>query len=178
MSTHKGMRIAAVMTALLATTAVTAFAGTAAAQTPQQAATTVGIEIGLAKKPVRQEIAALFERWNAALATGRPDAVADLYAPNAVLLPTVSNEVRTDRRAIVDYFETFLPKKPSGRILSSTITVLDNNTAANNGTYRFGFADGTTVDARFTYVYEKINGTWLIVTHHSSAMPEKGRASE
>ncbi|SDM68931.1 SgcJ/EcaC family oxidoreductase [Allokutzneria albata] len=167
MRTSKGIRVAAVTTALLAT----AFAGTASAQAPQRSA--LGIEIGLGKQHAKQQVAALFDRWNAALATGSPSTVADLYAPNAVLLPTVSDEVRTSRARIVDYFETFLAKKPSGRILSSTITVLDNNTATDNGTYRFSFSDGSTVDARYTYVYEKVKGTWLIVTHHSSAMPEK-----
>jgi hypothetical protein len=28
------------------------------------------------------------------------------------------------------------------------------------------------VPARFTYVYEKINGTFKILTHHSSVLPE------
>ncbi|MCL1536223.1 SgcJ/EcaC family oxidoreductase, partial [Xanthomonas nasturtii] len=37
-----------------------------------------------------REVAALFDTWNAALATGNPDKVADLYAPDGVLLPTVS----------------------------------------------------------------------------------------
>ena len=42
------------------------------------------------------EVAAQFDRWNAALATGDPEQVASLYAPDGVLLPTVSNKVRTD----------------------------------------------------------------------------------
>ncbi len=44
-----------------------------------------------------REVAALFATWNAALATGNPHEVADLYAPDSVLLPTVSNEVRLAR---------------------------------------------------------------------------------
>jgi hypothetical protein len=28
------------------------------------------------------------------------------------------------------------------------------------------------VKARYTYVYESVNGQWLIAHHHSSAMPE------
>ncbi|MGO1050160.1 SgcJ/EcaC family oxidoreductase [Crossiella sp. CA198] len=172
--TSKGVRVAAVSAALLATVTATAFTGTALAQ-PQPANGAPGWEVGLhvGSRPSEREIAALFEKWNAALATGKPNVVADLYAPNAVLLPTVSNEVRTTRAGIVRYFETFLTKRPSGRILSSTITVLDRNTATSNGTYRFSFNDGSTVDARFSYVYEKVGGRWLIVTHHSSAMPEK-----
>jgi uncharacterized protein (TIGR02246 family) len=42
----------------------------------------------------REMIASLFDAWNQALATKDPNKVADLYAHDAVLLPTVSNEVR------------------------------------------------------------------------------------
>ncbi|MEB1623725.1 SgcJ/EcaC family oxidoreductase, partial [Xanthomonas campestris pv. campestris] len=61
-----------------------------------------------------REVAALFDTWNAALATGNPHKVADLYAPDGVLLPTVSNEVRASREQIENYFEMFLTKKPKG----------------------------------------------------------------
>ncbi|NKE60093.1 SgcJ/EcaC family oxidoreductase [Lentzea sp. PSKA42] len=127
-------------------------------------------------KPTDDQIKALFTDWNAALATGDAQKVADRYAPNAVLLPTVSNQVRSTRAEIVDYFEHFLQGKPSGTILDSHIAVLDADDAIDAGTYRFALTkDGkpSTVDARYTFVYEKIDGKWLIVNHHSSAMPEK-----
>ena len=128
------------------------------------------------EKPAPAQIQALFADWNTALATGDPQKVADRYAPNAVLLPTVSNQVRSTRAEIVDYFEHFLQSKPSGTILDSHVAVLDADDAIDAGTYRFALTkDGkpTTVDARYTFVYEKIDGKWLIVNHHSSAMPEK-----
>ena len=40
-------------------------------------------------------LAAQFDRWNSALQTGDPEIVASLYADDGVLLPTVSNQVRT-----------------------------------------------------------------------------------
>ena len=126
--------------------------------------------------PSTDQIRALFADWNAALATGDAQKVADRYAPNAVLLPTVSNQVRSTRAEIVDYFEHFLQNKPSGTILDSHVAVLDADDAIDAGTYRFALTkDGTptTVDARYTFVYEKLDGKWLIVNHHSSAMPEK-----
>lgn len=128
------------------------------------------------EKPAAAQIQALFADWNAALATGDPEKVADRYAPNAVLLPTVSNQVRSTRAEIVDYFVKFLKSKPSGTILDSHVAVLNADDAIDAGTYRFALTqDGkpTTVDARYTFVYEKIDGKWLIVNHHSSAMPEK-----
>ncbi|MFI6099437.1 SgcJ/EcaC family oxidoreductase [Lentzea sp. NPDC051213] len=128
------------------------------------------------QRPSVDQIKALFADWNAALATGDPQKVADRYAPNAVLLPTVSNQVRSTRAEIVDYFVEFLKAKPSGTILNSYVVVLNPEDAIDAGTYRFALTkDGkaSTVDARYTFVYEKVDGKWLIVNHHSSAMPEK-----
>lgn len=125
--------------------------------------------------PTQGEIAALFESWNDALASGDADRVADRYAPDAVLLPTQSNRVRRTRAGIVDYFEEFLAKRPSGRIRTSTIEVFGPDAAVDSGVYVFTLnADGEreSIKARYTFVYELRGGRWLIVSHHSSAMPE------
>jgi uncharacterized protein (TIGR02246 family) len=124
----------------------------------------------------KDQIAALFDRWNKALATHDAAKVTANYAPDAVLLPTVSNKPRTDPAAIKDYFVHFLEQNPQGVINTRTIHI-GCNTAYDVGTYTFtlsGKAPGTTetVKARYSYVYELRNGQWLIVHHHSSAMPE------
>ena len=127
------------------------------------------------QKPSQQEITSLFGEWNTSLSTLDPQKVADRYAPNAVLLPTVSNKVRANRADIVDYFQHFLENHPRGEIMESHVTVLDEDDAIDAGTYRFFLTTAgveRTVDARYTFVYEKIDGKWLIVNHHSSAMPE------
>jgi uncharacterized protein (TIGR02246 family) len=127
-------------------------------------------------RPTQQQIAALFDQWNAALATGDPEAVADLYAPDAVLLPTLSPQIRTTRAGIVDYFTHFLPSKPQAVITQEIITVLDRNDAINTGLYTFTLTrDGVQqqVHARFTFVYQRTDGAWLIVNHHSSLVPEE-----
>ncbi|MFG2723585.1 SgcJ/EcaC family oxidoreductase [Streptomyces canus] len=129
------------------------------------------------KKPTKTAIAGLFNTWNDALRTGDAEKVADLYAKDAVLLPTVSNKVRTDRAAIVDYFQHFLEKKPVGKKVQTIVKVLDSNSAIDTGVYEFTLTDPDTgakrvVEARYTYEYEKRGGQWKIVNHHSSAMPE------
>lgn len=130
-----------------------------------------------AKKPSTKQIAALFTTWNAALQTGDADKVANLYAKDAVLLPTVSNKVRTDRAGIVDYFEHFLKNKPFGKKVQTIVNVLDSDSAIDTGVYEFTLTDPKTgdkrvVEARYSYTYEKLDGQWKIVNHHSSAMPE------
>ena len=62
-----------------------------------------------------REIAGLFDRWNSALQTGNVQSVVDLYAPGAVLQPTVSNQVRTTPDQIKDYFDHFMALKPVGQ---------------------------------------------------------------
>lgn len=129
-----------------------------------------------------REVALLFDRWNAALASGDPDKVADLYAPDGVLLPTVSNRVRASHAEIEDYFEHFLASKPRGTINYREVRVLDDDSAVDAGVYTFTLTDrdGRTrdVQARYTFVYEKRDGKWLIINHHSSAMPETVAAAE
>ncbi len=125
--------------------------------------------------PSEAPISALFDEWNAAVESGDAEKVADLYAPDAVLLPTLSPEVRTTRAGIVDYLEHFLARNPSGERLRSVVKVLDERSAIDTGLYRFTStnADGTTdyADARYTFVYEKVHGEWMIINHHSSLLP-------
>ena len=120
----------------------------------------------------QEDIKQLFSIWNRALATGDPDQVTALYAADAVLLPTVSNQVRHNHAEIRDYFVNFLAKKPQGEIDEANTRVLSENLASNSGVYTFTFGDGTQVTARFSYLYKHINGEWKIIEHHSSAMPE------
>jgi uncharacterized protein (TIGR02246 family) len=126
-------------------------------------------------QPTPEQIAALFDEWNAALATGNPEEVADLYAPDAVLLPTLSPQIRTTRAGIVDYFAHLLPSMPQAAITQEMITVLDRDDAINTGLYTFTLTQNGVqqqVPARYTFVYQRINGEWLIINHHSSLVPE------
>jgi uncharacterized protein (TIGR02246 family) len=117
------------------------------------------------------EITVLFDQWNSALQTGDPKQVAALYATDAILLPTVSNQVRHNHQEIEDYFVHFLAKGPQGKIDESNVRIIDD-IAINSGVYTFTFSGGASVQARFTYVYRWQGQRWLIIEHHSSAMPE------
>ncbi|MGY6697474.1 MAG: SgcJ/EcaC family oxidoreductase [Roseinatronobacter sp.] len=120
------------------------------------------------------EISSLFDIWNSALQTGDSRAVGALYADDATLIPTLSNEIRQTPAAIESYFTKFMTLLPKASILHQTIRRFAA-IAINSGIYSFE----TTVDgavhvlvARFTFVYRKDGDTWKIIEHHSSAMPE------
>lgn len=117
------------------------------------------------------DIQTLFEAWNNALQTGNPKNVVSLYETNAILLPTVSNMVRHNHAEIEDYFVHFLAKGPQGKINESNVRTF-GDIAINSGVYTFTFKDDASVQARFTFVYRWNGQRWMIVEHHSSAMPE------
>lgn len=125
--------------------------------------------------PFKSEIVALFDRWNASLRTGDPKKVVAHYAPGSVLLPTVSNRARFTVAEKEAYFAHFLQRRPEGRIDDRMIDV-DCNSATDSGLYTFRFADGTQVRARYTFSYKRVDGEWLIASHHSSGMPEQSES--
>lgn len=120
----------------------------------------------------KQEIAALFDRWNNSLKTGDAKQVAANYAPGSILLPTVSNKPRLSVDEKEDYFNHFLSHKPVGKIDMSHIQ-LGCNFAMDNGLYTFTYADGSKHSGRYSFTYSWDGSRWLISSHHSSLMPEK-----
>lgn len=119
----------------------------------------------------KQQAKILFERWNSALQSGDSSQVAANYTADAVLLPTLSNQPRTDLAGKLDYFNKFLKNKPVGTVDSSTV-MTSCNSAIDTGTYTFRFRDNSAVSARYTFTYAFVDNQWLITSHHSSAMPE------
>jgi len=127
----------------------------------------------VAKSAGEADIAALFDRWNRSLQTGDPHQVVANYAERSILLPTLSNKPRLTAAEKEDYFHHFLAKRPSGKIDLRQIDI-SGDMAVDSGLYTFTFAEtGEVVSGRYTFVYQWDGRQWLIVSHHSSVMPEK-----
>lgn len=119
------------------------------------------------------EIAALFDRWNNALKTGKPANVVANYARDSILLPTVSDKVRYSPAEKEDYFVHFLEKAPVGQINERYIQI-GCNTALDAGIYTFTYQKtGEQATGRYSYTYKWDGNQWLITSHHSSVLPEK-----
>lgn len=123
------------------------------------------------EKITPSEVEKLFTRWNDSLKSKNIDSILSNYAEDAVLLPTLSTSPRKNQADIKKYFVDFVKNGPSGKIQERTIRI-GCNWAMDTGLYLFSFSDGKEVQARYTYVYEYVNGKWLIVNHHSSMSPE------
>jgi uncharacterized protein (TIGR02246 family) len=102
--------------------------------------------------------------------------VVALYAPDAVLWGTRSPALRDNPDSVKDYFKILRTVDPTYRVLIGQQRIrVYGDIALNTGTYTFSEArDGKEANrqARFTFVYQHRDGRWLIVDHHSSALPE------
>lgn len=132
-------------------------------------------EVATAALPTEAEITANFDAWKAALATKDPKVVTALFSPDAVLEPTVSNQIRDTPEEVEAYFVDFLKKSPTPTINERYVRILDENTAIDAGLWTFALTtDGKTSDvtARYSFVWEKKDDAWKIQLLHSSVLPE------
>src|SRR5262249_60750219 len=123
----------------------------------------------------KDEVAAATLAWAQALGADDPDKVLPFYADDAVLLGTLSPTVRSDRAALRDYFVTAFKVLPGLKVaFGDQLIRVYGGTAVNTGYYTFSYIkDGETknLPARYSFTYVKRGDAWLIVDHHSSAMP-------
>jgi uncharacterized protein (TIGR02246 family) len=127
----------------------------------------------------KEEVAAVTLAWGQALGEDEPEKVLPFYADDAVLWGTLSPTVRSDRAALRDYFVTAFKVLPGLKVsFGDQLIRVYGNTAVNTGYYTFAYGkDGETrrLPARYSFTYVKNGERWLIVDHHSSAMPPPPR---
>ena len=118
--------------------------------------------------------------WGEHVSAGDMDAVVGMYLDGAVLLPTVSDEMRTTPERIQAYFEIFLPKVhgPVDWKDTEVTPIAGSNAFMTGGHYVFPLKDPNSGEivptrARFSMlVAPDAFGTLKILHHHSSASPE------
>jgi uncharacterized protein (TIGR02246 family) len=127
----------------------------------------------------KEEVAEATLAWGRALGEGDPDKVLPFYSNDAVLWGTLSPTVRADRAALRDYFVTAFKVLPGLKVaFGDQLIRVYGNAAVNTGYYTFSYVkDGEpkSLPARYSFTYVKSEEHWLIVDHHSSAMPSPPR---
>lgn len=123
----------------------------------------------------KKEVESAFAAWRTALSSGKAAPIVALYADDAVLLATLANQPITTQKERTKYFEG-LTAKPElkATVNEEIVRVLDEDDAIVSGVYTFSFKDGektVSIPARYSFVFDKIDGKWIIVEHHSSKMP-------
>ncbi len=122
----------------------------------------------------RAEIVAVTQQWIDAFNRKDAAAIVNLYAPDAVFFGTSSAELRDTRARVEAYFASLSSLGDAVITLGAHRVQRHGALAINSGYYtRSAAQNGQLVQnpARFSFVYEKRNGQWLIINHHSSATP-------
>jgi len=127
----------------------------------------------------KEEVAAATFAWGQALGEDNPEKVLPFYSDDAVLWGTLSPTVRSDRATLRDYFVTAFKVLPGLKVaFGDQLIRVYGDAAVNTGYYTFSYVkDGETksLPARYSFTYVKNGERWLIVDHHSSAMPSTPR---
>ena len=126
----------------------------------------------------KEQVAAATRAWIDAMGSHDQERVLALYDPEAVLWGTTSPTIRDNPSSIREYFNFLRTAPPYYKgVLGEQRIRVYGDVAINTGTYTFV---GPAVDAagkpisrpgRFSFVYRNRDGSWLIVDHHSSAVP-------
>src|SRR6202008_2611375 len=122
-----------------------------------------------------EDVAAATMKWAQTLGQNDPDKVVLLYATDGVLWVTLSPTLRADRAALRDYFVTAFKVLPGLKVtFGDQLIRVYGGAAVNTGYYTFAYVkDGEVkvLSARYSFTYIRNGKRWLIVDHHSSAMP-------
>lgn len=118
-----------------------------------------------------EDASAVVDRWSAAYTSNDTEAVVKNYAPDAILLGTVSPVMSVGTDAIRSYFSR-LPGSGNKNVIGERRTILlDDNAVVITGFYEFSsMKDGKVLarPSRFTMLLTKRGGEWHIAHHHSS----------
>jgi len=113
--------------------------------------------------------------WAAAFNTGNVEKIVALYAPEALVLGTVSPSLTTTPDGLRKYFGASSKAKSQVTLGEKAVAVLSNDAVAMTGFYEFSRTVGgkqVVTPARFTFIMVRREGTWKIVHHHSSVRPK------
>lgn len=134
-----------------------------------------GCQTMQSKDTAKQQIAAVTQEWIGDMTAHDMDRVTALYDSDAVLWGTRSSTIRTTPEKVREYFGILRKVPPSYKAtLGEEHIRVYGDIAINSGTYTFSEErDGKEVlrPARFSIVFRREGGRWLIVDHHSSAVP-------
>ena len=110
----------------------------------------------------KEDVAAATMTWGETLGQNDPNKIVLLYATDGVLWGTLSPTLRSNRAGLRDYFVGAFKVLPSLKVnFGEQLIRVYGDTAVNTGYY--------------TFSYVKDGGNWMIVDHHSSAMPAAPR---
>ena len=132
--------------------------------------------VSLAHAGPKEDAYQVVAKWAKAFTNADVNAIAKLYAPDALMIGTFGKVVLTKPEQISQYFDRALnsDKPRTATLDSSEVLVIDDNTVVVAGFDTVtGTKDGqqTIGKGRVTFVVAKRGSDWMIVHLHRSPLP-------
>jgi len=132
--------------------------------------------LSLAQAGPKEDAYQIVEKWAKAFTDADANAIARLYAPDALMIGTFGKVVLTKPEQIFKYFDGAVnsDKPRTATLNSSEALVVDDNTVVIAGFDTItGTKDGqqTVGRGRVTFVLAKRGSDWVIVHLHRSPLP-------
>ena len=117
-----------------------------------------------------EEASAIVDQWSATYSANDRNALAKLYAPDALLLGTTDQVATRGTEDIREYFVALDKGGRKNTIKERDVIVLGPEAVVVAGFYDFAREEQNYEPrpSRFTMVIVKRDGRWLIAHHHSS----------
>ncbi len=157
-------------------------------EVPMRYALSALLAIGMAgcqsmpsSESTKAEVGQAAQNWASAFNSCDTIKATALYDSEAVLWGTVAPVIITSSAGIRQYFERACSSSPKPRVVFGEQHIrVYGETAINSGTYTFTVFPGGQpfqLPARYSFTYRRKDGQWLIVDHHSSALPSPPQPS-
>jgi hypothetical protein len=121
-----------------------------------------------------KEILAATDAWRAAYDSRDSARITAMYGKGAVFWGTTMKSIATTPEAIADYFKD-AAKRPYARVVFTEQHVrVYGDVGFNSGAYTFKDSrDGKEIanPSRYSMVFHRQGGMWVLVHHHSSRVP-------
>jgi len=121
-----------------------------------------------------REVLAATDAWRAAYDSRDAARIGALYGPGAVFWGTTMKTVATTPAAIAEYFKDAATRPQARVVFTEQHVRVYGDVAFNSGAYTFrDQRDGRDIQnpSRFSMVFRRDGGRWVLVHHHSSRVP-------
>lgn len=120
------------------------------------------------------DVGSAIQDWKGAVEGRDVEAIAALYDKNAIMISTFVQNPLTERKALLSYYKKVVAN-PDVRVeIEEEHPRRFDDMAVNTGRYTLSYTqegEEVAVPARFSFTYKLQGEKWMIVDHHSSAVP-------
>lgn len=120
------------------------------------------------------ELDSVITDWKNAVEGGDAKAIMALYDKNAIMISTFVQKPLVGSEAILGYYKKVLTNPDVRVVIEEEHPRKFGDMAVNTGRYTLSYTqegEDIIVPARFSFTYQLQGKKWIIVDHHSSAVP-------